>query len=117
MRITGLKKVQAALSMEIRKIENRSSRSLEISGLKIRADAQRLCPVDSGNLRSSAFNTKIKTGSFKQKFVAVGFNANYAVYVHEIDKDYTVGQWKFLQTAIKMNHKTVINNITRHSRV
>lgn len=51
-------------------------------------------PVDTGTLRDSSYIEEYEDG-----FV-VGYNADYAVYVHEIEKnEHPYGQYKFLEDA------------------
>jgi hypothetical protein len=33
--------------------------------------------------------------------VVVGYTKNYAIFVHEINKNYRVGQWKYLETPAR----------------
>lgn len=83
-----------------------------VAGLALQAEAQRLCPVDTGALRASAYTRKnkknaswirktLKVFGVTQKYVIeveVGFTQNYGVYVHEnVGAKFTVGQAKFLE--------------------
>lgn len=52
-------------------------RGLHKGGLIVQRQAQQWVPVDTGNLRGSAFTRVVGT------HVEVGFSANYAIYVHE----------------------------------
>lgn len=51
-------------------------------GLVLQAMAQKIVPVDTGNLRASAF-TYVGPMDGQHITVVVGFLAEYAVYVHE----------------------------------
>lgn len=76
-------------------------------------DSQELTPVDTGNLKGSAYtNPPIVDAKGKDGEVEVGYTAEYAAFVHEQDKNYNTGQWKFLETALN-NNKTRILKILR----
>jgi len=71
--------------------------------------------VKTGNLRSSAGSYAYDTS--KGPGAVIYYTAFYAVFVHEIDKNYTVGQWKFLETAMKEKKAVVLNIIRRVVRI
>lgn len=97
--ITGLEEVMARLNAEIEKIEGRTKAGLWEAALMVRREAQKLCPVDTGNLKASAYTLAYQTP--EGPGAEVGFTASYAAAVHEINANYTVGEWKFLETALK----------------
>jgi hypothetical protein len=69
---------------------------LKKAALLLQAEAQKRCPVDTGDLRESAFTRKI--GSVTRIVYQVGFSQSYAVYVHEmLDTNFKVGQAKYLE--------------------
>lgn len=104
-KMTGLKEVQGRLTKEILKIRGRSKAGLWAAGLNIKAEAQRLCPVDTGNLKGSAYTTAFDT--LLGPSVEIGFTAEYAVDVHEHNRNYRNGEWKFLETAMKVHEKDI----------
>lgn len=53
--LKGKHKVLKNLNREIRKIRGRTEKGLYRAAIPIRADAQRLCPVVTGNLKASAY--------------------------------------------------------------
>lgn len=57
------------------------SRGLRLAGLHLQRESQKIVPIDTGNLRSSAFTRREGRG-FKTK-VFVGYTAAYALFVHE----------------------------------
>lgn len=61
--------------------------------------AMKLTPVDTGYLRDSRYLARpiVAGESFE---IEGGFGAPYASWVHEIQKAYAVGEWKFLSKAI-----------------
>lgn len=69
-------------------------------GTEIVTRAMRKTPVDTGYLRASRYVTKptftATGGTFE---LTVGFSALYAIWVHDRDRNYTVGEWKFLRKA------------------
>jgi hypothetical protein len=160
-KVEGLDKVVANLNAEIANIKDASLKGLVYAALEISADAKKLTPVVTGNLRNSVFITspsKVEEGlrpEFKDgppgeyqrsghavrllsehiasltgniaeckahgAEVHVGYSAFYSPIVHENPRAgntggvspsgyiypegtySTVGQWKFLQTAIQNN--------------
>ena len=113
---TGLKRVQANLTKEIRKIKGRTKQGLWIAAENIRREAQILTPVATGNLKGSAYvnayNTPVGPGA------EIGFTASYAVFVHEIQASHKgKGQWKFLETAMKKLARKTLATIRRHAKV
>jgi hypothetical protein len=153
---TGISKsnidaVIANLNREIQGIAGRTQGGLTAAGLFVRAEAQKRCPVDVGNLKNSAYTvtpggrtlaggvtftgaqaepliashkaaieTAARTGlsvGKSEMYAEIGFTAFYAVYVHEIDKNYTVGGWKYLERAIHENKAKILQTIRDRARV
>jgi len=59
----------------------RCSRGLKKAGLLLQRLSQNVVPVQTGNLKNSAFTRSVGAGFFTH--VVVGYTANYAAYVHE----------------------------------
>lgn len=58
------------------------------------------CPVDTGNLKSSGYVRTTVDGPVIE--TTLGYNADYAAPVHEINKNYRNGKtWKYLETPLK----------------
>lgn len=78
----GFKKVQQAVPL----IENRVAigvqRGLVRCGLHLRRESMSIVPVDTGQLKSTAW-TRITGGSGKSTVVGVGYRTDYAVPVHD----------------------------------
>jgi len=136
----GLQNVLSNISKEIEGIKNRSLAGLFEAGLKVQALAQKRTPVDSGNLRASAYTRKTVNGG-----VEVGFTALYAMSVHEMvgqklkgqpredfggtgkgegfgggtgkGKYWDSGQPKFLESALRDNRKNIVDIIAEHSKI
>lgn len=124
-------RVLGNLNREISGIANRTQAGLTAAALFVRGEAQKITPVDTGNLRSSAYTVSpggIVQGSNAQApaaskltgrvesikpeiYAEIGFTAFYAVFVHEIKKNYTVGDWKFLERALFDNSNRIIKII------
>lgn len=87
-------------------------RGLYKAGLFIQRKAQKLTPVDTGNLKGSAF-TKIRYKRGKPK-VIVGFSASYALRVHEdLNMRHTNGRAKFLEVAIRNNRARAMKMVKK----
>lgn len=114
-RMTGLDKVLRNLNREIRGIRNRSRTGLWEAALVIQAESQRRTPVKTGHLKGSADSRVYDTA--KGPGAVIYYMAFYAVYVHEIDKSYTVGQWKFLETALKEKRHEILEIIKKRVRI
>lgn len=166
-KLTGLADWQRDMRNQIKRIPGATAQGLISAGLILQAEAQKLTPVASGNLRASAFTiweggennttpswhattkvyeknarggwTKVveraltpdeldnlqdameqgvatARGIAKKMRVVVGFGAAYSVFVHEIDAEHRVGQWKFLETAAYQNMDRMINAIVQRAR-
>lgn len=72
-------------------------------------------PVDTGNLRSSGqVETEIQGESVTTRLGYGGAAADYAVYVHEINKNYRNGkQWKYLETPLKEDLPRINDGIAK----
>jgi len=91
----------------LRKIRKQSPKALGAAlfqeGEKIMRDSKEsFVPVDLGNLKNSGHT---EPPSIKMNGVTVtlgygGAAASYAIFVHEIDKNYRVGQWKYLEVPL-----------------
>jgi hypothetical protein len=140
--LDGLKEVLENLNKEIEGIENRGMDGLFAAGLMIQRAAQQKTPVDSGNLRGSAYTRKEMTGG---KSVEVGFTAMYALAVHEMvgqrlkgqarqdfgstadgaafgagtgkGSYWDSGQPKFLEAALNENRRAIVDEIRRRARL
>lgn len=83
------------------------------AGLQVQRVAQERTPVDTSNLKNSAFTRKEGEMS-----VLVGFSAAYAVYVHEdMEARHTIGQAKFLESALRDNRDAILRIIQARAKV
>lgn len=92
-------------------------------GVIIKADAVRKAPVDTGNLRNSAYY------EVENDKVRIGFSAAYAAFVHENVEEKLRGQprtsgskkgnyWdsggsKFLENAVKENQDRIMQELKK----
>lgn len=84
--------------------------------LKVQGDAMRLTPVDSGNLRSSFRNIIGKPSAAGIEGTVYNL-AEYALYVHEIEKNrHEVGEAKFLEKAVNKNRANADVILSRRIR-
>jgi hypothetical protein len=49
--------------------------------------------------------------------VVVGFGAFYAIFVHEIQKAYKKGDWKFLERAFDENRNKILKIIKDNTKI
>lgn len=111
-KVTGLERVVNNLNKHAKKIEKDTLDGLFIAGLKVQRDAQKLVPVDTGNLKGSAYTTKGDTT------VTIGFTANYAIFVHEnMEAHHKVGQAKFLEVALRNNQDEILRILQQRAKV
>jgi len=123
--IKGMDVVLANLNKEIAKIEVRSTVGLIDSAIVIRRDMDKtppLIPLDTGNLRASWFTTSFR--KVKQFGLVLGFNANYAVFVHEMIGKGKKINWKrpgsgpkFFEAALKRNKDNILRIIGTNARI
>lgn len=115
-KITGLEKVLRNLNKEIKKIEGRTKAGLWEAALAVRYRAQELTPVETGHLKGFV-STPPPIDTPRGPSTYIAFHAEYAVYVHEINANYTVGQWKFLETALRELKGKVLDIIKRNAKI
>lgn len=100
IRITGKSTVIANLSREVAGIKKRTRAGIRIACLLIRRRAQQKTPVDTGNLKNTAFTHVVD--SRKGPIGTTGYTAAYAPWVHErMEIPHDTGEAKFLQRAIE----------------
>lgn len=123
--ILGIDKVMSNLRHELKQIEGRSLPGMIEAAGFIRRDMEDndpKIPVDTGNLRASWFVTTIKG---LQKGVVMGFNANYAIFVHEnVDDSGKRINWKrpgsgakFFEKALYRNRERILEIIRKHAKI
>lgn len=115
MAVNNVTVILKNLNREIKAIENRTRSGLAAAALVVKAAALKETPVDTNNLRGSAFTETFDTPDGPA--ATIGYTAEYAVYVHEIDKNYVVGNFQFLRNALMNNQTRVLKIIERSARI
>jgi hypothetical protein len=132
-KVTGLETVMRNLNREVKGIRGRTVAGLFEAGLQIQGSAQKRVPVDTGNLKASAYTRRDPSG---RPLVEVGFTSAYAVFVHENLEMKLKGQprtsgsrkgryWdpqgkagpKFLQNAVSDNVRNILRIVQHHAQV
>lgn len=135
----GLDEVMRNLDRELARVERLTMAGLYEAGLQVQKAAQRRVPVNTGNLKASAYTRRVPESTSANPQVEVGFTASYAVYVHEnvemklkglprAKRGYKASQgryWdpqgqagpKFLQNAISENADKIVQIVAHHARV
>ena len=80
-RITGVNQMLKNLATAKMKFGFNLERGLVNAGKFLQRESQKIVPVQTGNLKNSAFTRKIGSGVYVD--VIVGYTASYAAYVHE----------------------------------
>lgn len=80
--VSGLNEVIKRLNAEIKKIKNGSEQGLVKAGLLVRRESQLKTPVDTGNLKASAYTDPQRTS--RGMIVEIGYTSEYAPWVHEM---------------------------------
>jgi hypothetical protein len=110
--VEGLADIQKAFNRKISKVESYTPNALMDVGNDLQGKAQQLAPVDTGDLRGSAY-TKLGKNS-----VEVGFNTPYALRQHE-ELNYRHprgGQAKYLEEPFKENKNKYIDHIKNSTK-
>lgn len=91
--VTGLGKVIRNLTNSKIGLGKELERGLIKAGLFLQRESQLIVPIDTSNLKNSAFTRKKSGTSGLHTEVRVGYTANYAIYVHEdLDAQHTPGK-------------------------
>jgi hypothetical protein len=112
VQITGTGKVLERIAKLRRLAPEALAAATYIATSTVISTAMRLTPVDTGWLRSSRF-VRLPVISGDRFTIEAGFGATYAIFVHEIDRNYVVGEWKFLQTAVAYHRASMLEEIAR----
>jgi len=99
--IKGVKEIQRAFNVRKKKTAKGLRIGLVRAGLFLQRESQKIVPVDTGNLKGSAFTRQEGVGF--DVAVLVGYTAAYAVYVHElVNNRHKPGkQAKFLEQPLR----------------
>ena len=80
--VTGVNQVVSNLMVADEKIAMGVARGLKRGGRFLQRESQKIVPVQTGNLKNSAFTRNVGGSGFHTD-ILVGYTANYSVYVHE----------------------------------
>lgn len=100
--IIGVDAVIRKIKASEARLRKAATDSLKEAGKDIIAEAQSNTPHDTGNLKGSAFVDPHIQQTSKGLLQEIGYTATYAIFVHEIDKNYRRGGWKFLSNAMNV---------------
>lgn len=113
MKVSGLSDVLFGLTEAEKNFIAGAVRGLKRAGLLVQGDAQKLTPVDEGNLRGSAYTELVGTLT-----VQVGYTAEYAPHVHEdLQARHTVGEAKFLEKSVQQNAGDVLKILHEEMKI
>ena len=121
LKITGMKTVLKKTLMANSLIGVALARGLKRGGLFLQRESQRVVPVDTSNLKNSAFTRNIGGESFtggNKPDVIVGFTADYASYVHEdLDAAHKRGKIaKFLERPAREKRKQILSIVVEEAK-
>ncbi len=101
-----------ALGQKAQTIVRAGVKATEEEAEAIKARAVELAPLDTGDLRKSAYVKTMSNGA-----VEVGFSARHAIAVHEsTERQYRHGQAKFLEQAIVESKKGMGKRLAKRIR-
>ena len=109
VKIKGLQNVLANMNFYAKELELATPKSLKQGGLILQRYSQLEVPVGiTGVLKGSAF-TKVQPD---KKSVRVGYDASYAVFVHEIiTNQHNVGKAKYLTDPMEEHFEEIAEAI------
>ena len=120
--IRNIEKAEARMRQYAENIDRNTMSALRQCAAFVRTDMETTppkVPVDTGNLRASWFTSAATNLQNKEKVLTIGFNANYAAFVHEMTyaKRGKI-KWnrkgsgpKFFEYALKRNFKKFMHII------
>ena len=119
--IQGIDELNRALAKMVPEVTREAEAGIFAGGFIIQAEAQKNAPREYGDLARSAYNRKQSRGT------EVGFDAAYALYVHEnmeqklrgvprpsgLGTYWNPGGPKFLERAVNEKSKDVLDEVAR----
>ena len=115
MKLEGMDKVLGNLNRAIAGIQGRTYAGLLKAGLFVQSEAMKETPRDTGHLVGSAYTQGLEKG--EKPVVEIGYSASYAPFVHEINKNYRVGNWQFLRNALAKNDGKILDIIRQEAQI
>lgn len=113
--IRGVGRVNANIAGHAGAMAMRSRAGMRAAVMIVQRRALHYTPIDTGNLRGSQWTDVItRAGTVTGR---VGYGAAYAIYVHEMQKNYRKSGtgWKYLSRALAEEESTVIALLTRYA--
>lgn len=109
--VKGMDKLLKEMKRQGEKTAKRFEKGMKKAGLFLQRESQKIVPIDTGVLRSSAF-TRAEGKGFSV-IVWVGYTAYYAIYVHEdLNAQHAEGkQAKYLESPAREKRKEMIQLI------
>ena len=109
IKLEGFIELTNKLNKSISQISDTVQSALLDCGNDLQQKAVDITPIDTGALRASAF-TEAESGG--NPSVIVGFEEEYAIYVHEnLEAHHDVGQAKFLEQPLKENADKYVGHV------
>lgn len=126
VRLKGLQDVQKNLKVAHNKVEANKRQALTRIGIMVKADSVKKTPVDTGNLRGSAYY------EVEKDKVRIGYTAAYAAWVHELVDEvlrglnrtksktstgkgqyWDGGESQFLLKAVRENRRNIMKELIK----
>lgn len=108
--VRGLDKILARMETLSKRFPATVLRAVTAEAQVIMRESVRLCPVDTGRLRASAY---VKPADSGKPQVVLGYGAEYALAVHERTEVHHENgtQAKFLSTPIDAHRSTFVRDV------
>lgn len=107
--VKGLSEIKAALVKVKQEQDKKKRKALTRIGVIVKGDSVKMTPVDTSNLRGSAY-MDIESNDK----VIVGYTAAYAPFVHEdLESRHVKGEAKFLEKAAKQNGQRILEELSK----
>jgi hypothetical protein len=82
-RVRGVAQILRNLEKSDKNIRSALRKALVKAGLFLQRESQKLVPVQTGNLKATAYTREVGLVGSHKEAVQVGYTAAYAIYVHE----------------------------------
>lgn len=89
-------------------INEAAADGLECAAFEIAKKSAKLCPVDTGDLKSSLYITIDR----ETLSVKIGYKAPHASIQHEKHYKHIIGEWKYLEKPMDANSKIVFDIVS-----
>ena len=115
--VKGLATILVNLEKSSKATAKGVQRGLKKAGLLVQRESQKIVPIDTSNLKASAF-TRAKGKGF-DTIVSVGYTAAYAIFVHEnLDAKHKEGKTaKFLEKPIRTLKDDILEWVKKEAKI